>query len=246
MDDAAVRVFGSAGEDLDFDFARGDRAALVTALLDTCAATPQGWWAQPVGARTAALLALLRASESRDALALTLRCEACGAPFEIELEHQALAGLGRAQPQLQMQLQLQLEREGAEPLMLRLPTGEDLRAWHALQPTAHDAAARAMLERLCVAGTPRPGDEAAAAAALAQADPLVAFSVACSCPSCGAAAEPDIDLESLALQRLAARQRGLLHEVHALASHYGWTEAQVLAVPPARRAQYLDLIEGFA
>lgn len=240
VEDATVRVFGGAGEDLDFDFAHGDRAALVTALLDTCAATPQGWWAQPVGARTAALLALLRASESRDALMLTLRCGACGAPFEIELEHQALADLGRAAPQLQ------LPREGAEPLTLRLPTGEDLRAWHALQPTTHDAAARSMLERLCVDGKPLPGDEAAAAAALAQADPLVAFSVACSCPSCGAAAEHDVDLESLALQRLAARQRGLLHEVHALASHYGWTEAQVLAVPPARRAQYLDLIEGFA
>lgn len=237
---AAARVFGVAGEDLEFDFARGDRAALVTALLDACAATPQGWWPQPVGARTAALLALLRASEAREALALTLRCAACGAPFEIELEHEALAGFGAAAAQLQ------LPREGAEPLTLRLPTGEDLRAWRGLPPAAHDAAAHTMLERLCVAGTPLPGDFAAAAAALAQADPLVSFSVACNCPSCGAEAEPEVDLESLALQRLAARQRGLLHEVHALASHYGWTEAEVLAVPPARRAKYLELIEGFA
>ncbi|HOM11711.1 MAG TPA: hypothetical protein PLB41_00155 [Rubrivivax sp.] len=237
---AAARVFGVAGEDLEFDFARGDRAALVTALLDACAATPQGWWPQPVGARTAALLALLRASESRDALALTLRCAACGAPFEIELEHEALAGLTPDAAQLQ------LPREGAEPLTLRLPTGEDLRAWRALPPAAAEHAGVTMLARLSVAGTPRPGDEAAAAALLAQADPLVSFGVACSCPSCGAEAEPEVDLEGLALQRLAVRQRGLLHEVHALASHYGWTEAEVLAVPPARRARYLELIEGNA
>jgi hypothetical protein len=235
-----VRVFGGAGEDLEFDFAHGDRAALVTALLDACDAMPQGWWQQPVGARTAALLALLRASESRDALALTLRCDACGAPFEIELEHEALAGLAQVAPVVQ------LARAGAEPLTLRLPTGDDLRAWRTLQPATRDEAWRSMLARLSVAGTPRAGDEAAAAALLAQADPLVSFSVACACPSCGAQAEPELDLEGLALQRLAARQRGLLHEVHALASHYGWTETEVLAVPPARRAQYLDLIEGFA
>lgn len=237
---AGARAFGVAGEDLEFDFAHGDRAALVTALLDACAATPEGWWPQPVGARTAALLALLHASESRDALALTLRCAACGAPFEIELEHAALAGLAPAAAPLR------LVRDGAGPLTLRLPTGEDLRAWRALPPAARDEAGCAMLARLSIDGMPRPGDEAAAAALLAQADPLVAFSVACTCPSCGAEAEPEIDLEGLALQRLAARQRGLLHEVHALASHYGWTEAEVLAVPPARRARYLELIEGFA
>ncbi|HMO47491.1 MAG TPA: hypothetical protein PKB14_15850 [Rubrivivax sp.] len=237
---SGARAFGGASEDLGFDFEHGDRLALVTALLDACAATPAGWWCQPVGARTAALLALLRASEAREAIALTLRCAACAAPFEIELAHAALAGLAQAPPQLQV------ARDGAEPLTLRLPTGDDLRAWQALQPAARDAARRAMLARLAVAGTPLPGDEAAAAAALAQADPLVSFSVACACPCCGVAAEPEIDLEGLALQRLAARQRGLLHEVHALASHYGWTEAEVLAVPPARRAKYLELIEGWA
>jgi hypothetical protein len=235
-----TRAFGDAGTDLAFDFAHADRPALVTALLDACAAVPGGWWPQPVGARTAALLALLRATERHDTLALTLRCPACAAPFEVELAHGALAALAPAAAQLP------LARAGAEPLTLRLPTGDDLRAWRALAPAARGEVQRAMLARLAVAGTPTAADAAAAADALAQADPLVSFAVACTCPACGVAAEPEIDLEAVALQRLALRQRSLLHEVHALASRYGWTESEILAVPPARRARYLELIEGFA
>jgi len=34
--------------------------------------------------------------------------------------------------------------------------------------------------------------------------------------------------------------------VHALASRYGWTEREILAVAPARRARYLELIDGWA
>jgi hypothetical protein len=33
-----------------------------------------------------------------------------------------------------------------------------------------------------------------------------------------------------------------LLEVHALASHYGWTEPDVLALPPARRRAYLEMV----
>jgi hypothetical protein len=52
-----------------------------------------------------------------------------------------------------------------------------------------------------------------------------------------------VDLESLALASLARRQRALLREVHCFAVHYGWTESEVLAVPPTRRARYLAFIE---
>ena len=44
----------------------------------------------------------------------------------------------------------------------------------------------------------------------------------------------------------SARAGALLHEVHRLASAYGWSEAQILALSPARRAQYLALVEGMS
>jgi hypothetical protein len=79
---------------------------------------------------------------------------------------------------------------------------------------------------------------------LAERDPLVALSLSCPCPACGAGNEISIDLEAVALARLERRRSCLLHEIHALASRYGWTEAEILALPPARRAHYLALIEG--
>lgn len=236
------RPFGRAAEDLELDFTSADRPALVTALLAVCAEPSDAghWWRRPVGERTAALLALLRECDGGEAIALTLRCDAvgCAARFEIELPPEALA----VEPSTS--LTISIGRDDGVPLTLRRPTGDDLRAWRALQPASIEQASHAMLERLRVDGQPRTDDVARAAEALAEADPLVAFAVTCACPTCGHEAEREIDLEGLALQHFAVRQRALLREVHAMASRYGWTESEILAIAPQRRARYLELIEG--
>jgi hypothetical protein len=46
------------------------------------------------------------------------------------------------------------------------------------------------------------------------------------------------------LMHFSQRQRVLLHDVHRLATHYGWSESEVLNVSPSRRALYLGLIDG--
>jgi hypothetical protein len=236
------RSFGRAPEDLELDFSATDRPALVTALLaaSTAHADADRWWQRPVGERTAALLALVGETEGAEAIALSVRCEAagCGARLEIELPYAALAAPPPASQTIT------IHRDDGDAFSLRRPTGEDLRAWRSLRPASREQALLAMLTSLRIAGEPRPGDAARAADALADADPLVAFSVVCVCPTCGHQAEHEIDLEGLALQRLAARQRALLHEVHTLASHYGWTESEIFAVAPPRRARYVELIEG--
>jgi hypothetical protein len=100
-----------------------------------------------------------------------------------------------------------------------------------------------MLDRLVVEGSVEGDDEPAVADAMATHDPLVAFAVSCACPACGTARDHPVDLEAAVLARLGARRRSLLRELHTLASRYGWTESEILAVAPARRAQYLALIE---
>lgn len=240
------RPFGRALEDLDLDFSANDRPALVTALLARAATIDaERWWQRPVGERTAALLALLRESEGAEAIAITLRCAAagCGARLEIELPHAAFAVVPPTSETSASET-ITIHRDDGDAFSLRRPTGEDLHAWGALRPVSREQALMAMLTSLSIAGAPRPGDAARAAEALAEADPLVAFSVVCACPICGHEAEHEVDLEGLVLQRLAARQRALLREVHTLASRYGWTESEILAVTPARRARYLELIEG--
>lgn len=244
------RPFGHAAEDMEFDFAQGDRPSLVTGLLAACAqpADAGHWWARTVGERTAALLALLRLGDGHarhDVLPVLMHCAAadCGERIEIALPQAQLDELSR---QAQAAQPVTLRRPDGSALTLRRPTGDDLRAWQALPSASADSTRTAMLSQLCLAGEPTPEDALCAAEALAQADPLVAFSVWCACPACGDEHEHDIDLEGLALQSLARRQRALFEEVHRLASRYGWSEREILGLGPARRARYLELIEGWA
>jgi hypothetical protein len=231
----AMRPFGRA-EDLSIAFADADRPGLVTQLLDRCSDGGAAfWWRQPVGARIESLLHLCALTEGTSAIVAHLRCENCGEAFEIELPIDALEGHD-AEP-------MRIELDNGRAVRMRRPTGEDLRRWHVARYASRSEASAAMIEALCIDGRIAPEDEAALAEAVAARDPLVAFSASCTCPACGAEDDLPVDLESLALQRLAARQLGLLREVHLLASHYGWTEAEALAVPPERRARYLALIE---
>ncbi|WP_233372852.1 hypothetical protein [Pelomonas cellulosilytica] len=175
-------------------------------------------------------------------LELTLRCGQpdCGKRFDIELPQIAWALDDDLLPPVTV------TTEAGQPLMtLRRPTGADLRACREdAMTTLLDAApatvARALLERLCLAGTPAEDDAPLAAQALSEADPLVAFSVHCACPECGTADDHAIDLEGVALHQLALRQAALVDEVHWFASRYGWSEREIFEVPPSRRRLYLQ------
>jgi hypothetical protein len=238
---AAMRPFGDTA-DLGLDFGNPDRPLLVTALLVQCGEPndPAFWWSQPVGLRIGALLRLLAATDQGGRqLAFTARCAqaSCGEAFEFEVPLHALPD--RSGDDGPIRVQLDAERS----VTLRRPTGDDLRRWREAQPGSRAEALHAMLDALVIDGEVQQRDEAALARSIATADPLVAFSVSCSCPACGAASEVPIDLEAVALARLSTHQLALLREVHRFASRYGWTESEVLAVPPARRACYLALIE---
>ncbi|TVP69189.1 MAG: hypothetical protein EA339_15010 [Rhodobacteraceae bacterium] len=77
---------------------------------------------------------------------------------------------------------------------------------------------------------------------LEAADPLahVTFDLACS--ACGTAWSRVFDIVPVLWEELRANARGLITEIHTLASAYHWTEAEILAVPPERRALYLSMV----
>jgi hypothetical protein len=234
-----MRSFGAAA-DLDLDFGDPDRPLLVTNLLAHCAGhgDAEFWWSQPVGMRTAALLHLVGITDaSARELEFSARCN-CGGQFEFALPLATLLDSPQAGACIEAPL------EGGRRVKLRRPTGGDLRQWREMQPGSRDQATRTMLDCLLIEGKPRAEDVPQLARALAERDPLVALSVLCPCPACGAGNEVPIDLEAVALARLERRRRALLREIHALASHYGWSEAEILALPSERRTQYLALIEA--
>jgi hypothetical protein len=251
-----VRAFGREPSDLDVRFDTADRPSLVTALLSRCtdacriASTDHElfWWNQTLSARIAALLRIACATAETSSLRAPLRCTAaaCQQPFEIELP---LAALLESAPTTPGEL-LPFTLPQGHPLTLRRPTGHDQVAWRTLRPRSRTEALQTIVRSLVVDGDwPLDADTTAFAStleslanAMEDFDPLVSFRVHTACPHCNSIIDTPVDLEALAIDQLHRTQRALLREVHQLATRYGWSEADTLAVPAWRRAHYLRLI----
>ena len=139
---------------------------------------------------------------------------------------------------------LSVEVDGAE-VAFRLPTTGDLLA---LRDVAPDAA-RDLLLRRCLAlpdGSGPVAEAVAAAvdAAMETAAPAGAIDLLVACPDCATSSAAALDVSLLLWAQVEARATVLMAQVHALAAAYGWTEPDVLALSPRRRAAYLELVES--
>jgi len=199
----------------------------------------------PVGERDAHLLELreLLFGSSFDGAA---ECVRCGEPVEYSLSAETLAAeRDRALPDDALELSV-----FGHELRFRLPTGADLAA--AASAADVDGARTALLERCVVSATVDGREEAAAslpapvAAALserlAQSDRLADVQLALTCPACDCAWTVVLDVGAWLWSELESWARRTVLDVHALASAYGWSEAEILALGP-RRELYLELIE---
>jgi hypothetical protein len=131
-------------------------------------------------------------------------------------------------------------------VLLRLPTSGDL-----LAAADDPEEARNVLLSRCVLAVERHGQPVDAglpaevqyrvAAAAAEADPAADVLVTMACVECGQRNTMTVDIVSYLWAELDTWARSLLLDVHVLASAYGWTEPDVLALSPARRRYYLEL-----
>ena len=94
------------------------------------------------------------------------------------------------------------------------------------------------------AGPLRPDAAAAVTASLASRDAGAELLIDLTCPACAARWQRVLDVAGFVWTELEARAQRLIGDVHALASAYGWTEGEVLALGDARRAAYLAMVEG--
>jgi hypothetical protein len=126
---------------------------------------------------------------------------------------------------------------GDRELRVRPVTSRDLLSVDAGRPDA-----RELLLSRCVAPaevlTARELD--AVATALSTLDPQADVLVPLDCPACGHRWSAPFDAVNYLWIEIEAYARRLLLDVHTLACAYGWTEADVLAVSPARRLFYLE------
>ncbi len=204
-----------------------DRALL---LLWSCTGSAHGA-TLPLGQRDAALLhariALFGAT-----LDATADCPHCGNRLAFALPLRQLADA--AAP---ASADTVVECAGGR---FRLPTSADVaQAMGAAEPR------RALALALQVdAGRLSLDDDVVAAleTALAAADPAAQLDIALHCDACGEAFAAPFDAAECLWLDVQGRARRTLDEVHQLASAYGWSEAEVLAVPPARRQHYLQRV----
>ena len=242
-----LRRFGERLTDLEIDLRHDDGRDAATAVLTSCCLDGNGDAADvetlrdlPLADRLAALLTLAAHVDDRE-LETTLRCHSCGEQLEAPLPAHEIIDYAATRTAPAGHVRVELPER---VLLLRLPTARDLARW-----SESGASAEQMVNSLCSEPAqlpptlPRQWLELIERA-LGEADPLVDFRLAIDCPECDAHASYDIDLQALALRRLAKARRELLATVHRLASVYHWSEGDIMALPPSRRRQYLALIEA--
>lgn len=139
---------------------------------------------------------------------------------------------------------------GGYELELRLPETADLES---IAHAATLADARATLFARCVIRATHDGASVdasalpeevidAAAAAMAARDPQADVTLEMTCPGCAHAWLEPFDVTTFLWTEVAAAARRLLREVHQLAWAYGWSEREILALSPARRSAYLEML----
>jgi len=173
----------------------------------------------------------------------TAECPRCGERLELAFGTNDICA-GDAEPPAPHE-SLRLERAGYE-VVYRLPTTADLSEMGAGE-------GRNVLLKRCVEvarfgvqdvdaeGLP---DEVvtAIAAGMAEADPQAEVRIAVTCPSCSNEWSPMFDIVGFLWGEIEDWAERLLLDVHALASAYGWSERDIVAMSPRRRRFYLDMV----
>jgi hypothetical protein len=163
-------------------------------------------------------------------------CETCGSRLEVTLR---LPDVVRAPT----------DTEDTTPppgLQVRVPTTRDL-----LDAEASAHPADTLLDR-CVTRRGRTGtgspvlgqeDRDAVDRLLERLAGAALPLLRATCPECGSEAVAAVDPTALLAARVEAEVPALLADIAALARAFGWAEADVLALPPRRRAAYLALAQ---
>lgn len=130
---------------------------------------------------------------------------------------------------------------GPHEYRLRLPTSEDLAAVVGLDPVE----ARQVLLSRCVpdigeSATRDPALEAAVVERMAQADPCADIVLALLCPVCDDSWRVSFDITVFLWRELDAWAHRVLGDVQRLAGAYGWSEREILDLPPWRRQYYAE------
>jgi hypothetical protein len=178
-------------------------------------------------------------------LAATSACPGCGEVLEFAINADDI----RVTPPFEPAATMNLAQANYE-LEFRLPDTRDLAK---MDPAADPSDNRRHLLSLCVTNARRDGVDIATeglppeivtaiSERMAEADPQADVQLDLACPQCEHRWQTPLDIMSFFWTELNAWALRLLNDVHALASAYGWREADILAMTPTRREAYLEMV----
>jgi hypothetical protein len=190
------------------------------------------------------LLIELRTSLSGPDLNLFAVCPSCGQEVEFQVNATDLLGSPHGNAPSQT-----MDTAGHR-VTFRLPNAGD-----ALAAAGFASADEARLEllRRCVVeavsgGAMVPIEELppevleAVEDAMEAADPLADVRFALACPACESRWDAPFDPAAFVWAEVSASASSLLHDVHVLATAYGWPERDILRMSGRRRAAYREMV----
>lgn len=234
-------------------------ASWTTALLARCLSldggsrpvTPEFARSLTVGDREALLLHLRRITLG-DRLSCVVSCAACGEKMDLDLKASELLLPPYSYQGWNHQATF-ADEGGSFEVQFRLPNGADqecaasLVRQNALQAVL--LVLRRCIKNLADAASRPMADLPPAVARelpqrMADLDPQAELALNAGCPACDATVQLCFDTAHYLLREITQRSELLFREVHLLASHYHWSEAEILAMTGRRRRRYLAVIAG--
>lgn len=169
-------------------------------------------------------------------------CPACGQELEFTLE------IPEVRERVSQPVTPQEAAIGEFTFRLRRPSTSDLAG---IGLEREPAAARVALAARCIVEATRDGMAvdtrdipkrilSRLADYLDELEDPAEILISMTCPACSHSWRAGFDIASYFYTELTVLARRLLEEVHVLASTYGWSERDILAMSPARRQFYLE------
>ena len=185
------------------------------------------------------LILQLRRLTLGDRFAAGFSCPACKRAMDVEFLAQDIA----IEPRPQNAAVYTWASDDAQRVVrYRLPNGADQEA---VADLSTGDAVEALLARCVIddGGTPLSVEERAAVIAEMDAHaPQIDLELELNCPECGHSFTTPFDCTAFFFSEIRAQSRHLIREVHYLALHYHWSEAEILNLQRDRRRRYLALL----
>jgi hypothetical protein len=219
----------------------------LTLLAAACSETPLDVLEHlSLGQRDARLLTLREWTFGPQLLSL-VTCHGCQERLELTLSLAQLRALPAAEPGETLSLNVR-----GYAVCFRLPNSQDLVI---ISHQLDVATARQLLLERCLLAAHYDGQQQSAKQLppqivdaivehMAWADPQANIQLPLICPQCGHQWQAAFDIASFFWSEINAWAHRILREVHILASRYGWSERDILALSPWRRQFYLNMVNA--